>query len=332
MREQPRGQQRQQRKVLVTGGAGFIGSYVVRLLLAEECDVYVYDSFVVYAAPDPNKEQPNFAFRLKGIYDQIHLIRGSTLNKDFLRRQLLEIQPDVIMHMAAMPLAALAIEHTEEAFQSIVTSTHNILEVMRDFTHPCRLVYVSSSMVYGDFQTPEVDEDHPKNPKDIYGAFKLAGEIIASAYAKNYDLETVICRPTAVYGPFDANSRVIQKLITNALQGRPLTLDGDGSMKLDFTFVEDTARGITLCATHPNARGKVFNISYGQSRTMSELAEIIQRYLPNTQVQHRDAPRYMPSRGTLSIARANREIGFASRVPLEEGVPRYIEHLRQHSF
>lgn len=320
------------KNVLVTGGAGFIGSYVVRLLLAEGHDVSVYDSFVVYSTPDPEREPPNFAFRLKGVYDKIHLIRGSTLNKDFLRRQLLEIRPDVIIHMAAMPLAALAIEHTEEAFQSIVTSTHNILEVMRDFTHPCRLVYVSSSMVYGDFQTPEVDENHQKNPKDIYGAFKLAGEIIVSAYAKNYDLDTVICRPTAVYGPFDANNRVIQKLITNALQGRPLVLDGDGSMKLDFTFVEDTARGIALCATHPKATGKVFNVSYGQSRTLRELADIIQRYLPETKIQHREAPRYMPSRGTLSIARASRDIGFSSRVPLEEGVPRYIEHLRHHSF
>ena len=320
------------RKVLVTGGAGFVGSYVVRLLLEAGCAVSIYDSFVVYSTPDPAKEQPNFAFRLQGIYPQIRLIRGSTLNKDFLRRQLMEIRPDVIVHMAAMPLAALAIEHTEEAFQSIVGSTHNLLEILRDFTHPCRLVYVSSSMVYGDFKTPEVDEEHPKDPKDIYGAFKLAGEIIVSAYAKNYALDTAICRPTAVYGPLDANSRVIQKLITNAMRGQPLVLDGDGSMKLDFTYVEDAARGIFLCATHPKALGQAFNISYGQSRSLRELAEIIRRDLPNTTIQHRDVPRYMPLRGTLSIAKARRELKFESCVPLEEGVPRYIEHLRHHSY
>ena len=320
------------RKILVTGGAGFIGSYVVRLLVEAGWDVSVYDSFVVYSTPHPDRETPNFIVRLKDLYPKIRLIRGSTLNKDFLRRTLTQIQPDVILHMAAMPLAALAIEHTEEAFQSIVCSTHNLLEIMRDLAHPARLVYISSSMVYGDFTQEQVAEDHPTNPKDIYGAFKLAGETIVSAYAKNYSLDTVICRPTAVYGPFDANARVIQKLISSALQGQPLQIDGDGSLRLDFTFVEDCARGIFLAATHPAAGGHVFNVSYGQSRTLRELAEIIQRYVPKTAIQHREVPRYMPARGTLSVDRAKRMLGYQSQVPLEEGVRRYVEHLRQHAF
>src|SRR5262249_49377536 len=161
---------------------------------------------VVYSLPEPGKDQPSFAFRLKDIFSQVELVRGSTLNKDFLRRTLNALEPEIIVHMAAMPLAALAIEHTEEAFQSILNSTQNILEVMRDMKKPARLVYVSSSMVYGDFLTPEVDEEtHPKNPKDIYGAFKLAGEIIVAAYAKNYGIDYVMCRPSAVYGPTDTN-------------------------------------------------------------------------------------------------------------------------------
>jgi UDP-glucose 4-epimerase len=319
-------------RVLVTGGAGFIGSYVVRLLVDAGHDVSIYDSFVVYSVPDPDAEQPNFMTRLADIRSRVRLIRGSTLNKDFLRRKLLEVKPDVIIHMAAMPLAALAIEHTEEAFQSIVGSTHNLLEILRDLPSPCRLVYISSSMVYGDFRSGQVDEDHPKNPKDIYGAFKLAGETIVSAYAKSYGLETVICRPTAVYGPLDANRRVVQALLTNGLRGRPLVLDGDGSMRLDFTYVEDSARAIFLAATHPEARGQTFNVSYGQSRSLRELAEIIQRYLPDTTIQYREAPRYMPVRGTLDVERARRIIGYQSQVPLEEGVRRYLEHLRHHAF
>ncbi len=322
----------QPRRIFVTGGAGFIGSYVVRLLLDASYDVSIYDSFVVYSVPDPDAAQPNFMTRLKDIRSRVQLIRGSTLNKDFLRRKLVEVKPDVIIHMAAMPLAALAIEHTEEAFQSIVVSTHNILEILRALPHPCRLVYVSSSMVYGDFRSEQVDEEHPKNPKDIYGAFKLAGETIVGAYAKNYGLDAVLCRPTAVYGPMDANRRVVQTLITNALRGRPLTLDGDGSMRLDFTYVEDSARGIFLAATHPEARGQVFNVSYGQSRSLLELAELIQRYLPDATVQYREVPRYMPARGTLNVERARQIIGYQSRVPLEEGVRRYIEHLRHNSF
>jgi nucleoside-diphosphate-sugar epimerase len=319
--------------VLITGGAGFIGSMLARNFVRNGYEVCIYDSFVVYSVPDPNREQPNFAFRLKDIYSSVKLIRGSTLDKDFLRRTLTSIQPDVIVHMAAMPLAAVAIEHTEEAFQSILNSTQNILEVMRDWKHPCRLLYVSSSMVYGDFKSPEVDEEaHPKNPKDIYGAFKLAGEIVVSAYSKNYGIDYVICRPSAVYGPTDTNNRVIQKFIHSALAGSPLILDGDGSMKLDFTFVEDTALAIFLAATKPEASKKVFNVTRGEGRSLKDLTDIIRTHIPSTTIQHREVPKYMPMRGTLSIDRARRELGYEPQVPLEEGVRRYIEHLRHNPY
>src|SRR3954464_14674559 len=118
-----------QKRVLITGGAGFIGSHLARRFLKADYKVALYDSFVVYSLPDPNREQPNFAFRLKDFYSSVELIRGSTLNKDFLRRSLAAAEPEVIVHMAALPLAALAIEHTEEAFQSILNSTQNILEI-----------------------------------------------------------------------------------------------------------------------------------------------------------------------------------------------------------
>jgi nucleoside-diphosphate-sugar epimerase len=321
------------KRVLITGGAGFIGSHVARHFLKAGYEVHLYDSFVVYTVPDPAREQPNFAFRLKDIYSSVRLIRGSTLDKDFLRRTLTEISPDVIVHMAAMPLAAIAIEHTEEAFQSILNSTQNILEIMRDGKKKTRLAYISSSMVYGDFKTPEVDEEeHPKKPKDIYGAFKLAGEIVVSAYSKNYGIDFVTCRPSAVYGPTDTNQRVIQKFIQAALNDKPLVLDGDGSMKLDFTHVEDTALAIFLAATTPEASGNVYNVTRGEGRSLKDLTEIIKTHLPKTTIQHREAPKYMPLRGTLSIARARRELGFAPRVSLEEGVRAYIEHLRKNPY
>ena len=319
-------------KALVTGGAGFIGSHVVKRLLAAGWEVYIYDSFTVYMTPDPEADQPNFAFRLRGLSPQARIVRGNTLNKDFLRRTVLEIEPDVIIHMAAMPLAAVAIEHTEEAYDSILTSTHNILEILRDVEHPCRMVFTSSSMVYGDFLTPEVDEDHPKNPKDIYGAFKLAGEVVANAYAKNYGIDTVIVRPSAVYGPTDMNQRVVQKFITNAMKGLPLTLDGDGSMRLDFSYVEDTALGIYLAATHPNASGNVYNVTRGEGRSLKDLAEAIRTHFPNLGIRHQEAPAYMPQRGTLSIGRAAKDMEYEPEVPLEEGIRRYVEHLKNHTY
>jgi nucleoside-diphosphate-sugar epimerase len=320
-------------RALITGGAGFIGSHVARRFLDAGSAVSLYDAFVVYSLPDPGREQPNFAFRLKDIYSKVELIRGSTLDKDFLRRTLLATEPDVIVHMAALPLAALAIEHTEEAFDSILNSTLNLLEILRDLKKPSRLVYVSSSMVYGDFLSPEVDElEHPKNPKDIYGAFKLAGEIVVAAYAKNYGIDTVVCRPSAVYGPTDTNARVIQKFVNAALQGKPLLLDGDGSMKLDFTYVEDAAQAIFLAATKPEAKNKIYNVTRGEGRSLKELTEIIRSHIPATKIEHREVPKYMPVRGALSIDRARRELGFVPQVTLEEGVRRYIEHLKNNPY
>jgi nucleoside-diphosphate-sugar epimerase len=319
-------------RILVTGGAGFVGSYIVRRLLQLGHEVAVYDSFVQYMRPDPKRSQPNLALRLAEVADDIQLIRGDTLNKDFLRRHVLAFRPDVIIHMAAMPLAALAIEHTEEAYHSILSSTQNLLEILRDVDWPCRLAFASSSMVYGDFFKEKVDEEHPKAPKDIYGAFKLAGEIIVAAYARNYRLDTVIFRPSAVYGPLDTNNRVIQKFIKLAQAGQAITIDGDGSLKMDFTYVSDCADGIVACSLHPQARSEIFNITRGEARSLADLVEILRRHFPDLKIERRPKPDYVPMRGTLDIGKARQLVGFAPKVSLEDGVGRYVEHLRSHDF
>ena len=320
------------KKIFITGGAGFLGSNVVKRLVSEGHDVTVYDSFVIYTKPNPDSTQLNYNLRLQSVFDDIKVIRGDTLNKDYLRRTLNTINPDIIIHMAAMPLAALALEHTEEAYNSILTSTQNILEVMRDFEHNCRLVFISSSMVYGDFLTNPVNESHEKNPKDIYGAFKLAGEYIVNGYAKNYQLETVIVRPSAVYGPLDANNRVARKFVLNALNGKPLTIDGDGSLKMDFSYVEDTADGISMCSTKEGINGNIYNITRGEARSLKELAEIIQKNIPDVEINYRPIPAHIPSRGTIDISKAKQDLGYKPKVDLDEGISRYIEHLKESPF
>jgi len=320
------------KKIFITGGAGFLGSNVVKRLVSEGHDVTVYDSFVIYTKPNPDSTQLNYNLRLQSVFDDIKVIRGDTLNKDYLRRTLNAINPDIIIHMAAMPLAALALEHTEEAYNSILTSTQNILEVMRDFEHNCRLVFISSSMVYGDFLTNPVNESHEKNPKDIYGAFKLAGEYIVNGYAKNYQLETVIVRPSAVYGPLDANNRVARKFALNALNGKPLTIDGDGSLKMDFSYVEDTADGISMCSIKEGINGNIYNITRGEARSLKELAEIIQKNIPDAEINYRPIPAHIPSRGTLDISKAKQDLGYKPKVDLDEGISRYIEHLKESPF
>ena len=320
------------KKVIITGGAGFIGSRVVREFLAADYAVTIFDSFKQYVAPDPEAEPVNLLSRLADVTDDISIVTGDTLNKDFLRRTLNKTRPDVIVHMAAWPLANVAIEQTEEAFDSILSSTVNILEVMRDFDHECTIVYTSSSMVYGDFQTPSVTEQAPKDPKDIYGSIKLAGEIISSGYRKRYGIDVRTVRPTAVYGPGDANQRVLYKFITRALRGEPLRIDGDGSMALDFTYVDDTANGIFRIATSDSAKGETFNISRGKSETLGAAVSIISETIGDLKVEYGDIPDHIPNRGALDITKARNLIGFDPQYSLERALPTYIEHLRHNPF
>ena len=317
-------------KAFITGGAGFIGSRVVREFLAAGYEVTVLDSFKQYIAPDPKAEPVNLLARLADIIDDISLVTGDTLNKDYLRRALNSAKPDVIVHMAALPLANVAIEQTEEAFDSILTSTVNILEGVRDFDHECPVVYTSSSMVYGDFETPSVTEEAPKDPKDIYGSIKLAGEIISTGYRKRYGIDVRIVRPTAVYGPYDANQRVLYKFITRALRGEPLRVDGDGSMALDFTYVLDTANGIFRVATTDAAAGETFNIARGKSETLSTAVSIISKIIGDVQVEYGEVPDHIPNRGTLDVTKARNLIGFEPQYGLETALPAYIEHLHNN--
>jgi UDP-glucose 4-epimerase len=318
------------RKAFITGGAGFIGSRVVREFLAADYEIMVFDSFKQYVAPDPHAEPINLLARLADISEDISLVTGDTLNKDFLRRALNKFRPDVIVHMAALPLANVAIEQTEEAFDSILVSTVNILEVVRDFDHECPVLYTSSSMVYGDFKTPSVTEEAPKDPKDIYGSIKLAGEIISTGYRKRYGIDVRTVRPTAVYGPYDANQRVLYKFITRALNGEPLTIDGDGSMALDFTYVDDTANGIFRIATTDAAKGETFNIARGNSETLSTAVSIISETIGDVKVEYGEVPAHIPSRGTLDVTKARELLGFEPQYSLERALPTYIQHLRNN--
>jgi nucleoside-diphosphate-sugar epimerase len=318
-------------KVFITGGAGFVGSRVARRFVERGDEVYIFDTFKQYLIPDPEVTPPNLLLRLKNFIDKVHLIQGDTLNKDHLRRTLNHIKPDIIIHMAALPLAFMAIEHTEDAFNSILASTVNFLEIVRDFEHPCRLVYTSSSMVYGNFVTDPVTEDAPKDPKEIYGSFKLSSEIVCRGYMKCYDLDLAIVRPSAVYGPYDANQRVIQKFIAKAMAGEPLHVDGDGSFRLDFTFVEDAAQAIELVATHPAAKGETFNITRGEARSLKEVIDILRKHFPDLEAEYGPAPAYMPKRGTLDVSKARNLLGYKPGYDLERGVSLYVEHLRNHA-
>jgi UDP-glucose 4-epimerase len=317
-------------KILITGGAGFIGSYVCRKLLEMGHEVVVYDAFVNYISPFKSTLNAHRELRFRGIADQIDFRRGDTRDKSHLRRVILEARPERILHLAALPIADLSNRHSEEALTSILDGAVNVLEVLRDVDFVERFVYVSSSMIYGDFEEIPAPEDHPKRPKDIYGGTKYAGEVMTETFSRRYDIPCSIIRPSAVYGPFDVNRRVSQIAIENALLGKPFTLFGGGHQVLDFTFVEDAADGFIKVMLHDQGSGNAFNITYGHGYSIRKYAEILQGHFPNLElkiVEEEDV--FRPKRGALSIEKARRLVGYDPQVPLEEGIKRYVEVYRE---
>lgn len=314
------------KRILLTGGAGFIGCHAARILLESGHEVAIYDSFVHYVYPLNRVHIDNILNRMKQIETKVKVYRGSTHDHDCLRRALLDFRPQRIVHLAAMPLANLAVEHPEEAVQAILMGTLNLLQGARELQQFERLVYVSSSMVYGDFARVPIAEEDPKDPREVYGSMKYSGELLVRAFGRLFGIDYTIVRPSAVYGPTDNNRRVLGIFLENALSRKPLVVRGADNA-LDFTFVEDAAQGLVAAALHDNASQKAYNITRGQGRTIREAAEIVARLVPGTEIELTERDKRMPVRGTLDVNLARREIGFAPRVDLEEGLAKYHAYL-----
>jgi UDP-glucose 4-epimerase len=317
-------------RVFVTGGAGFIGSYLTMDLVDRGHEVVIFDSFVNYIPPSKNTYYEYVSKRREWLNErEVEIVRGDTRNKSEVYRAIEEKQPDSVVHLAALPIADLCNEHSEEAVSTILDGTINVLEAIRDVSSVERFVYASSSMIYGDFHYRPADEAHPKNPKGVYGGTKHAGETVTRSFSNQYGIDHVIVRPSAVYGPTDANRRVTQIFLERALQGEVLELHGGGTQKLDFTFVEDTAQGFALAATHKNAINNTFNITRGEGRSIKELAEVLDLYLDGVETRETEPRMARPERGALDISKAQEELGYEPQYALEDGMEQYVEFVKE---
>jgi UDP-glucose 4-epimerase len=239
-----------------------------------------------------------------------------------------EWEPDAVIHLAALPSAKESTMYPTEALQTNVDGTLSVLEGVKASGSVKRFIFTSSSFVYGHFQRPVADEEHPAQPIDVYGGTKLTGEILTKSYASAHGFEYVIVRPSAVYGFGDANRRVTQILIENAMTGKPLVLHGGGHSKIDFTHATDAADGFLRCLEAPAAANQTFNITRGNARSVREFALEVQKHFPKAKLEERPSDTARPERGTLSIEKARKLLGYDPKVDIEQGVAEYVKLLK----
>ena len=321
---------------LITGGLGFIGTHIAIDLLknkkVKRC--ILLDNFGGYINPTKKNFYDFRKKRLDLIKNKI-IERCDTNNFKSVFEIIKKHKPEIIFHTAALPLAKLDNLNTDEAKIGSVDSTVNILDAITllnkvEKKYKCkRFIYLSSSMVYGDFKTKQVNEKSPVNPKEAYGTMKLAGEIITKGISKLNNIPYTIIRPSAVYGPTDMNRRVSQIFIESAFKDKLIEIQGKNE-KLDFTFIEDLANGCVLAGTKEKGINQTFNITYGKGQTLYSYVINLKRFFPNLKFKIKPRDITKPSRGTLSINKARKLLNFNPKYNLKIGIKKYVQYLIQN--
>lgn len=315
------------KRIALIGGAGFIGAALIDQI-QESSDLLIYDNFVNFL---PNGDVHNnkdtiMQLRFSSYKNRSDFVYGDILNKQLVKITLQNFKPEVVIHLAAIPIANYAKKYPQVAIDVNVLGLLNVLDACSEVGSVKRFVFLSSSYVYGDFKQPLPDEDTSLFPKDVYGTTKLSGEKIVKQFSLNAGFEYTIIRPSAVYGPNDLNSRVCGIFLENAINNKPVIIH-DENTKLDFTYVTDLVDGILLAINHENAANNTFNMTYGQGRSIIELAEILRTWYPGMEIivdskSNNDAPK----RGGLNISKAQDLLGYNPKFPLEKGLESYVQH------
>jgi dTDP-glucose 4,6-dehydratase len=313
-------------RVLVTGGAGFISSNLVRHLLHEtDHEVVVIDA-LTYAGNIDNLadvlDHPRLRFVEGDIRDRAHV-------------EEIVAGVDQIVNAAAESHVEKSItDGASEFVTTNVEGTQVLLDAVR--AHPVeRFLLISSSEVYGTAESDPMDEDHPLNPRSPYAATKAGGDRLAYSYACTYGMPVAVIRPFNNYGPYQHPEKVIPRFITQALHDRPLTVHGNGAASRDWLFVEDTSRAIAAALAAPMGplQGEAINVATGVDVPVLEIAERILDALgkPRSLINFVDDRPGQVDRHIGSTDKAERLLGFRASVDFDTGLERTIAWYRENT-
>ena len=315
------------KKIIVTGGLGLIGHNVVRKLLDMGHEVFIIDNSTNYGII-PVAELTHLmklrAAKIPGVF---------TYSMDLAQTQAVDrvisnIKPDIIIHLASFPRQKVVNADPVLASKVMSTGLLNLLECCKKYEIE-RIVYTSSSMVYGDFDD-YVTEDAVCNPKGQYAIMKLAGEWLIRDYAKHGVAHTII-RPSAVYGPLDVEDRVISKFLLTAMKGGTLNVNGEHET-LDFTYIDDAVQGIVDASLSDATKNNTYNITKSHSVTLARAAQFAVELAGRGTINLREKDDDFPSRGALDITKARKDFGFDPKVDVEEGFRIYYDWLKNDDY
>jgi UDP-glucose 4-epimerase len=310
------------RRCVVTGGAGFIGSTLTRLLLKSGAEVVVFDNLATGSPANLDCREEVGAVP--------EVVWGDVRDEERLSRILRD--GDTVFH-----LACLGVRHSiHSPFENADVNARGALTVLSAARRAgaARVVHVSSSEVYGTGRFVPMTEEHPTDPHTVYGSSKLAGECYARSFHRCYGFPTVVVRPFNSYGPrshFEGDSgEVLPRFVLLALAGRPLTVFGDGTQTRDLTHVYDTAKVIALAAVAEGVEGRTFNAGSGREISINDLAELVRQAVgkPDLAIEHVEPRPGDVLRLLADSGEAERTLGFRLAVSAAEGIADLVARLR----
>ena len=311
------------KKILVTGASGWLGTEIVKTLLARGDAVIGTDIVISPATTALATRYPAFTPVAADLCEWPQVLR--LLN---------DHRPDAVIHAAAIVGVIQCADIPIKANRVNVEGSINLFEAMR-LAGVKRIVHVSTEETYGDFNAPSIDEEHPQKPVSVYGATKLAVEHYGRMYSRDHGLECINVRTCWVYGPHLPRLRVPRTFVEAALRGEALHAPDGAELAVDQVYVADTVAGLLLALDKETHRYESYNVATGVAPTIADVAEAVNRAIPGARITvgsrgpYRHGGKVLSAKkGALDISRARAELGYEPRYDLQRGIEATIEETR----
>jgi len=312
-------------KILITGGLGLIGHHLIKHLYDLGHQVTGIDNATDYGVCDSSTIKALISSRLESIPDDINIYKTDINYYSELSNIFENESFDTVIHLASFPRQKTVEKNPSLAARTMIEGTMNVLRASCNVNH---FIFISSSMVYGDFNE-SVDEESLCNPKGQYGILKLAGENLVKDCSKNTNIPYTIVRPSAVYGSRDIDDRIVPKFLNAAIKNQTLNVNGKDE-SIDFTHVDDLVKGIALAVESKQAENQTFNMTRGSARTIYDAAKIAVSLAGAGRISVNEHDSSYPSRGTLDISKAKHMLYYNPSIDIETGFEKMYQWLIQN--